>query len=92
MVYDSGDYDKLFDEAVVSPTIKNCSPNAMPPAQKGAIVGIGVAGCIEASGPGASKVASLGSGVGFWESGSIRVHPSGKVTVFTGSHSHGQGS
>ncbi|MBI4769078.1 MAG: molybdopterin-dependent oxidoreductase, partial [Chloroflexi bacterium] len=29
--------------------------------------------------------------VGFWESGVIRVHPSGKVTVLTGSHSHGQG-
>jgi carbon-monoxide dehydrogenase large subunit len=51
-----------------------------------------VAGCIEASGPAPSKVAgSLGSAVGFWESSVIRVHPSGKVTVLTGSHQHGQG-
>jgi carbon-monoxide dehydrogenase large subunit len=34
---------------------------------------------------------SLGSAVGFWESGKVRVHPTGKVTVFTGSHAHGQG-
>jgi carbon-monoxide dehydrogenase large subunit len=26
-----------------------------------------------------------------WEHGGIRVHPTGKVTAFTGSHSHGQG-
>jgi carbon-monoxide dehydrogenase large subunit len=26
-----------------------------------------------------------------WESGAIRVHPTGKVTVMTGSHTHGQG-
>jgi carbon-monoxide dehydrogenase large subunit len=34
---------------------------------------------------------ALGSAVGLWESGAIRVHPTGKVSVFTGSHSHGQG-
>ena len=34
---------------------------------------------------------ALGSAVGFWESGVVRVHPTGKVTVLTGSHSHGQG-
>ncbi len=28
---------------------------------------------------------------GVYESGSVRVHPTGKVEVFTGSHSHGQG-
>jgi carbon-monoxide dehydrogenase large subunit len=58
----------------------------------GKLVGVGVSGCIEASGPAPSAVAgSLGSAVGFWESGVIRVHPTGKVSVFTGSHQHGQG-
>jgi carbon-monoxide dehydrogenase large subunit len=58
----------------------------------GRLVGIGVSGCIEASGLGPSKVViSLGSGVGLWESSVVRVHPSGKVSVMTGSHQHGQG-
>jgi carbon-monoxide dehydrogenase large subunit len=53
---------------------------------------VGVSGCIEASGPAPSAVAgSLGSAVGLWESGVVRVHPTGKVTVLTGSHAHGQG-
>jgi carbon-monoxide dehydrogenase large subunit len=34
---------------------------------------------------------ALGGVTGFWESGSIRVHATGKVTVLTGAHSHGQG-
>ncbi|VAW38026.1 Aerobic carbon monoxide dehydrogenase (quinone), large chain, partial [hydrothermal vent metagenome] len=54
--------------------------------------GVGFAGCIEASGPAPSAVAgALGGVTGFWESGSIRVHPTGTVTVLTGAHSHGQG-
>jgi carbon-monoxide dehydrogenase large subunit len=60
--------------------------------EDGRLVGIGIAGCIEASGPAPSAVAgSLGGVTGFWESGTIRVHATGKVTVLTGAHSHGQG-
>ncbi len=33
----------------------------------------------------------LGARAGFYESAQVRVHPSGGITVFTGSHSHGQG-
>jgi carbon-monoxide dehydrogenase large subunit len=33
----------------------------------------------------------LGAGVGQWESANIKFNPTGSVTVFTGSHSHGQG-
>jgi len=34
---------------------------------------------------------ALGAQAGLWESAQVRVHPSGKVSVYTGSHSHGQG-
>ena len=34
---------------------------------------------------------ALGARAGLFEAGEVRVHPTGKVTVFTGSHSHGQG-
>ena len=34
---------------------------------------------------------ALGGQAGLWESAQVRVHPTGKVTVFTGAHSQGQG-
>jgi carbon-monoxide dehydrogenase large subunit len=34
---------------------------------------------------------ALGAQAGLWESAHVRVHPTGKITVFTGSHAHGQG-
>lgn len=92
MVYDSGNYDGLFDAAVAAADYPGLRAAQAAARQQGRLVGIGIAGCIEASGPAPSKVAgALGSAVGFWESGVIRVHPSGKVTVLTGSHQHGQG-
>lgn len=91
-LYDSGNYHGLFDKAVEKFDYDEMRRQQEQARAEGRIVGIGVAGCIEASGPAPSQVAgSLGSAVGFWESGHIRVHPSGKVSAFTGSHSHGQG-
>ncbi len=47
---------------------------------------------MEGWGIGPSNVAgSLGARAGLFEAGEIRVHPTGTVTVFTGSHAHGQG-
>ncbi|MEZ4726170.1 MAG: xanthine dehydrogenase family protein molybdopterin-binding subunit [Caldilineaceae bacterium] len=92
LLYDSGDYDKLFDKAVEVSNYAELLRQRDAARAAGKLVGVGVSGCIEASGLGPSKVViSLGSGVGLWESGSIRVHPTGKVSVFTGSHAHGQG-
>ena len=36
-------------------------------------------------------VGQLGAQAGQWESSLVRVHPTGKVELYTGSHSHGQG-
>lgn len=92
MLYDSGDYGRLFDELESLAGYQALVAEREAARQAGRLVGIGISGCIEASGPAPSKVAgSLGSAVGFWESAVIRVHPTGKVTVLTGSHSHGQG-
>ncbi|MGH2521830.1 MAG: xanthine dehydrogenase family protein molybdopterin-binding subunit, partial [Anaerolineales bacterium] len=90
--YDSGDYHKLFDKAVQVADYKAMRKAQAEARKQGKLVGIGVAGCIEASGPAPSRVAgALGSAVGFWESAVIRAHPSGKISLLTGSHSHGQG-
>src|SRR5437879_11773843 len=61
-------------------------------AKRGKLRGIGYASYIEACGIAPSSVAgALGARAGLFEAGEVRVHPTGKVTVFTGSHSHGQG-
>ncbi len=92
MAYDSGDYNKLFDKAVEFASYQELRDAQAKARKEGRLVGIGVAGCIEASGPAPSKIAgALGAAVGFWESGVIRVHPTGKVSLMTGSHTHGQG-
>src|SRR5262249_34235556 len=47
---------------------------------------------IEACGIAPSAVVgSLGARAGLYEVGTVRVHPTGGVMVFTGTHSHGQG-
>jgi carbon-monoxide dehydrogenase large subunit len=90
--YDSGNYQGLFAEAEDLSNYAQLRADQAKARQDGRLVGIGVAGCIEASGPAPSAVAgALGGVTGFWESGSIRVHATGKVTVLTGAHSHGQG-
>ncbi|MGB0387508.1 MAG: xanthine dehydrogenase family protein molybdopterin-binding subunit [Ardenticatenaceae bacterium] len=92
LLYDSGNYHGLFDKAEGIADYKGMREMQAAARAEGRLVGVGVSGCIEASGPAPSAVAgSLGAAVGMWESAVMRVHPSGKVTVLTGSHSHGQG-
>ena len=60
--------------------------------KQGRLLGIGFSTYIEACSIAPSKlVGALGAGAGLYESGKVRVHPTGMVTVYTGSHSHGQG-
>ncbi len=92
MVYDSGDYEKLFDKADEMAGYKEMRRGQAAARKEGRLVGIGICGCIEASAPGPSPiVTSLGSAIGLYETGVVRVHPTGNVSVFTGSHAHGQG-
>jgi carbon-monoxide dehydrogenase large subunit len=61
-------------------------------ARRGKLRGIGIATYIEACGIAPSAVVgSLGARAGLFESAAVRVHPTGSVSVLTGSHSHGQG-
>ena len=90
--YDSGNYAGVMDKAVELSGYSALRAAQAEARKKGRLVGVGIAACIEASGPVPSKVAgALGGVTGFWESGGLRVHATGKVTALTGSHSHGQG-
>src|SRR5690606_13935070 len=72
--------------------VKNFPARKAASEKQGKLRGIGYAAYIEACGIAPSAVAgSLGARAGLFEAGEIRVHPTGTVTVFTGSHSHGQG-
>jgi len=58
----------------------------------GKLLGIGFSTYIEACGIAPSAVVgALGARAGLYESSQVRVQPTGKVSVFTGAHSHGQG-
>jgi len=90
--YDSGNYAGVMDKAVELANYSAMRAAQAEARNQGRLVGIGIGACIEASGPVPSKVAgALGGVTGFWESGGLRVHATGKVTALTGAHAHGQG-
>lgn len=92
LLYDSGNYQGLLDKVEELADYRALRQAQDQARQDGRLVGVGMSGCIEASGPAPSAVAvGLGAAIGLYESGVIRVHPTGKVTVLTGSHAHGQG-
>jgi len=92
LCYDTGNYEATLDAALQLADVKNFGKRKDESARRGKLRGIGYACYIEACGIAPSNVAgSLGARAGLFEAGEIRVHPTGTVTVFTGSHSHGQG-
>jgi carbon-monoxide dehydrogenase large subunit len=92
LAYDSGDYPALFDKIEQLSGYQSLRKEQEAARAEGRLVGVGFSSCIEASGPAPSAAAvGLGAAIGLFESGAIRVHPTGKITVLTGSHSHGQG-
>ncbi len=91
-VYDSGNYGPALDKALEMVGYRKMREEQEKARKSGQCLGIGISTYIEACGPAPSAVAgALGAQAGLWESASVRVHPTGMVTVFTGSHSHGQG-
>ncbi|MGD8709172.1 MAG: xanthine dehydrogenase family protein molybdopterin-binding subunit [Ectothiorhodospiraceae bacterium] len=90
--YDVGDYDATLTEAMKMADVDGFEARRQEAEQRGRYRGIGYSAYIEACGLAPSNIAgALGARAGLYESGEIRLHPTGKVTVFTGSHSHGQG-
>ncbi|HEX5327373.1 MAG TPA: xanthine dehydrogenase family protein molybdopterin-binding subunit [Acetobacteraceae bacterium] len=90
--YDSGDYQATLDAALKNADYAGFEARRQAAARRGKLRGIGVSTYIEACGIAPSAVAgALGARAGLYECANIRVHPTGSVTVFTGSHSHGQG-
>jgi len=92
LLYDTGNYAATLDAAMKIADVAGFKDRREQSQRKGKLRGLGYACYIEACGIAPSNVAgSLGARAGLFEAGEIRVHPTGTVTVFTGSHAHGQG-
>ena len=90
--YDSGNYEAALDKALKAFDYKAFRKEQEEGRKKGRYLGVGFSTYVEACGLAPSQVAgALGAQAGLYESATVRVHPTGKITVFTGSHSHGQG-
>ena len=90
--YDVGDYLQCMTKAQALGDVAGFAARKAASEAKGLKRGIGYSSYIEACGIAPSNIAgALGARAGLFECGEVRVHPTGSVTVFTGSHSHGQG-
>ena len=90
--YDSGDYQTTLAVALKNADWAGFEARRATAKARGKLRGIGISTYLEACGIAPSAVVgSLGARAGLYEVANIRVHPTGSVTVFTGTHSHGQG-
>ncbi|HKE29379.1 MAG TPA: xanthine dehydrogenase family protein molybdopterin-binding subunit [Bryobacteraceae bacterium] len=85
--YDSGNYAAPLKEALAQVDYPLRRQEQKKARDEGRLIGIGIStyGEICAMGPSAAMPA------GGWESATVKIEPSGKVTVLTGASPHGQG-
>ncbi|HEX9435113.1 MAG TPA: molybdopterin cofactor-binding domain-containing protein, partial [Burkholderiales bacterium] len=92
LCYDTGNYEATLGAVLKLADVAGFKDRREQSLRRGKLRGLGYACYIEACGIAPSNVAgSLGARAGLFEAGEVRVHPTGTVTVFTGSHAHGQG-
>jgi len=94
VIYDSGDYHGTLDKLLSKLDLEELERERAQLRERGIYRGIGYSTYMEICGLAPSRVVGphgVGIQSGFWESAVVRVHPSGSVTVFTGTSPHGQG-
>jgi carbon-monoxide dehydrogenase large subunit len=94
IVYDSGDYHGTLDKLLSKIDLDDLERERAELRDRGIYRGIGYSTYMEICGLAPSRIVGpqgVGIQAGFWESAVVRVHPSGSVTVFTGTSPHGQG-
>jgi carbon-monoxide dehydrogenase large subunit len=90
--YDSGDYVATLEACLKASDWAGFEARRAAAKARGKLRGIGISTYLEACGIAPSAVVgSLGARAGLYEVANIRVNPTGSITVFTGTHSHGQG-
>jgi len=92
LVYDSGNYDGSLSKALELVGYEQFRRDQAEGRSRGRYLGIGVSTWIEICGFGPSAgTAPATGGLALTESAQVRVHPTGSVSVYVGTHSHGQG-
>ena len=94
LVFDSGNYERALDRALelVGYEELRAEQRRRREAGTGKLLGVGLSSYVEMCGLAPSRVlASLNYSAGGWEAATVRVLPTGKVEVVTGTTPHGQG-
>ncbi len=92
LTYDSGDYQGALDKALELVKYKELRAEQAKSRSSDHLTGIGLSTYVELCGLGPSSVCgATGFQGGLWGSSTVRISPTGKVTVYTGAHPHGQG-
>jgi carbon-monoxide dehydrogenase large subunit len=94
LVFDSGNYEAALDRALELsgyPELR-AEQRRRRESGQGKLLGVGLSSYVEMCGLAPSRVlASLNYSAGGWEAATVRVLPTGKVEVVTGTTPHGQG-
>ncbi len=85
--YDSGDYEGALAKALNISGYQKLREEQTKARAEGKLIGIGMSSYVEICALGPSQAMPAGG----WESATVRIEPTGKVTVMTGASPHGQG-
>jgi carbon-monoxide dehydrogenase large subunit len=85
--YDSGNYEAALDKAQGIIDYAGLRAEQKKAREQGRLMGIGISTYVEICALGPSQAMPAGG----WESATVRIEPTGKVTVLTGASPHGQG-
>ncbi|MFN2577547.1 MAG: xanthine dehydrogenase family protein molybdopterin-binding subunit [Pyrinomonadaceae bacterium] len=85
--YDSGDYEAALSKALDLSDYQKLRTEQTQARANGKLIGIGLSSYVEICALGPSQAMPAGG----WESATVRIEPTGKVTVMTGASPHGQG-
>jgi carbon-monoxide dehydrogenase large subunit len=87
VVYDSANYQASLDRALEMADYAALRKKQAALRKQGKLMGIGVSTYVEICAMGPSSALPTGG----WESATVRIEPTGKITVLTGASPHGQG-
>jgi aerobic carbon-monoxide dehydrogenase large subunit len=87
LFYDSGDYAGTLEKTLGIVDYAALREEQRRARAEGRIMGIGVSTYVEICALGPSQAMPAGG----WESATVRIEPTGKVTIMTGASPHGQG-
>ena len=87
LTYDSGDYETTMDKALAIADYAGLRKQQEDLRKQGRYLGIGLSTYVEVCGMGPSAAMPAAG----WDSATIRIEPTGSITVLTGVSPHGQG-